>query len=88
LSVEETVRSALTQYGGLAADASTIAVTDDLYRLGLTSHASVNLMLALEDEFGIEFTDTMLRRSTFESIATLQAALAELGVTTDATTAG
>ena len=30
---------------------------DDLYLLGLTSHATVNVMLALEDEFEIEFPE-------------------------------
>ena len=35
----------------------------------MTSHASVNVMLALEGEFEIEFPDHMLKRSVFESIA-------------------
>ena len=44
----------------------------------MTSHASVNVMLALEDAFDIEFPDRMLKRSVFESIASIQAALSEL----------
>jgi acyl carrier protein len=44
----------------------------------MTSHASVNLMLALEDAFEIEFPDRMLRRSVFESVAAIRAALTEL----------
>ena len=35
----------------------------------MSSHASVNVMLALEDAFDIEFPDRMLKRSVFESIA-------------------
>lgn len=50
----------------------------DLYRAGMTSHASVNVMLALEDVFDIEFPDAMLKRSVFESIASIAAALTEL----------
>jgi acyl carrier protein len=44
----------------------------------MTSHASVNVMLALEDAFDIEFPDRMLTRSVFESIASIRAALTEL----------
>jgi acyl carrier protein len=53
---------------------------DDLYAAGLTSHASVELMLQLEDEFEIEFPERLLKRSTFESIASLNDALAALTV--------
>ena len=41
-------------------------------------HASVNVMLALEDEFEIEFPEPMLRRSTFESVAAIRTAISEL----------
>jgi acyl carrier protein len=49
----------------------------DLYAAGLTSHATVNLMVALEDHFGVEFPERMLRRRSFESIAAIRAAVAE-----------
>ena len=45
---------------------------------GLTSHASVNLMLALEERFDIEFPERMLRRGAFASIAAIRAGLEEL----------
>ena len=51
---------------------------DDLYAAGLTSHGSVNLMLALEERFDIEFPEHLLRRRTFESIAAIRAAVAGL----------
>ena len=51
---------------------------DDLYQAGMTSHASVNVMLALEDEFDIEFPERMLRKSTFESVAAIRVAISEL----------
>jgi acyl carrier protein len=35
-------------------------------------------MLALEDHFGIEFPERMLRRRTFENIAAIKAAIEEL----------
>ena len=55
-----------------------ITDSDDLYAAGLTSHASVELMLQLEDEFDVEFPERLLKRSTFESIASLHEALAGL----------
>ena len=39
----------------------------------MTSHASVNVMLALEDAFDVEFPDEMLKRSVFESVASIAA---------------
>ena len=50
----------------------------DLYDAGMTSHASVNLMLALENEFDVEFPDELLTRSVFSSIESIKRAL--LGV--------
>ena len=44
----------------------------------MTSHASVNVMLALEDAFDLEFPDRMLKRSVFESIDAISVALTEL----------
>ena len=44
----------------------------------MTSHASVNVMLALEGEFDVEFPDHMLKRTVFNTIASIHAALDEL----------
>ena len=78
MATEERIRKVIGVHGRLAADATRISSDDDLYRVGLTSHASVNLMLALEDEFDVEFPERMLRRQTFESIASITAAVSEL----------
>jgi acyl carrier protein len=51
---------------------------DDLYEVGLTSLTSVNIMLAIEDEFDIEFPDSRLRRQTFDSIQSLVDVVKEL----------
>jgi acyl carrier protein len=50
----------------------------DLYAAGLTSHATVNVMLALEEHFCIEFPERMMRRRSFESIAAIRSAIEEL----------
>jgi acyl carrier protein len=74
----EEIRAVLEAHGRLAVDASTLAEDADLYEAGMTSHASVNVMLGLEDAFDVEFPDRMLRRDVFESIAAINTALAEL----------
>jgi len=69
------IRRILKDHGRLSVDTSQLAVNDDLYEAGMTSHASVSVMLALEGEFDIEFPDQMLNRSVFASIAAIDAAL-------------
>ena len=59
-------------------DIETLADDASLYEAGMTSHASVNVMLALEDTFDVEFPDEMLKRSVFESVASISSALAQL----------
>ncbi|MGH9095216.1 MAG: acyl carrier protein [Acidimicrobiales bacterium] len=76
--MDETIRQVLEEHGKLAAETSSVGDDDDLYRLGLTSHASVNVMLALEDAFDVEFPDRLLRRQTFQSITMIRSALAEV----------
>ena len=46
--MDETIRTILAEYGHLPVDVSKILDEDDLYQAGMTSHASVNVMLALE----------------------------------------
>ena len=72
------IRQALTEHARLPVGVSALADDADLYVAGMTSHASVNVMLALEDVFDVEFPDRMLKRSVFESIAAINAALNEL----------
>ena len=74
----DTIRRIVGSEGRLAVDVSALDDDANLYDVGLTSHASVNLMLALEDAFDIEFPDEMLRKQTFESVAAIRAALEEL----------
>ena len=73
-----TIRRILKEHGRLSKDADALGLESDLYEAGMTSHASVNVMLALEGEFSIEVPDHMLKRSVFESIAAISAAVGEL----------
>lgn len=74
----EDIRKVLQQHGRLSADALTLAEDADLYQAGLTSHASVNVMLALENVFDVEFPDRMLKRGVFANIASIREAVEEL----------
>jgi len=76
--VANIIRDILTKHARLQEDANTLALDDDLYDKGLTSLSTVNLMLAIEDEFDIEFPDTKLNRKTFSSIESLLETVTEL----------
>lgn len=78
--MSDEIRAILKEHGRLAVDVATLADDADLYQAGMTSHASVNVMLALEDHFDVEFPDRMLTRSVFESIASIAMSLEELHV--------
>jgi acyl carrier protein len=72
------IRGILKQHGRLSKDIDALADDADLYQAGMTSHASVNVMLALEGDFDLEFPDHMLKRGVFESVAAMRAAIEEL----------
>jgi acyl carrier protein len=74
------IREVIEQTARLRVGIDSLADEADLFQAGMTSHASVNVMLALEDAFDVEFPDHMLKRSVFESVTSISAALAELDV--------
>jgi acyl carrier protein len=78
--MSDEIRSVIRDHARLPVDVDGLAPDADLYQAGMTSHASVNVMLALEDHFDIEFPDRMLTRSVFESINSIAAAVQELQV--------
>lgn len=72
------IRRVLRDHGRLPVDVDSLGDNADLFVAGMTSHASVNVMLALEDAFDLEFPDDMLKRSVFETVADIAAAIGEL----------
>jgi acyl carrier protein len=76
--ITDQIRGVLGRYGGLAVDVVDIGDVDDLFRAGMSSFANVNVMLALEGAFGLEFPESMLRRDTFESVSAIRRALERL----------
>jgi acyl carrier protein len=75
---DEQIRTILKDHGRLVADALVLGEEADLYKAGMTSHASVNVMLALEGAFDVEFPEQMLRREVFATISAIRSAVEEL----------
>jgi acyl carrier protein len=78
--MKDQIRQIIREHANLNVDVDSLADGGDLYQAGMTSHASVNVMIALEDTFEIEFLDSMLNRGVFESVDSIAAALQEVGV--------
>ena len=74
----EKVREILAKHSRLDVDVNNLKEDDDLYDLGLTSLTTVNIMLAIEDAFDIEFPDSKLNRKTFNSIESRVEVIEEL----------
>ena len=74
----EEIRAILAEHARLLVDVDTLNDDSDLYQAGLTSLSTVNLMLALEEHFDVEFLDSMLGRKTFSSIRSLCDAIQQL----------
>jgi len=77
--MNERIRKILKDHARLTKTMEELTDDADLYQAGMTSHASVNVMLALEGEFDVEFPDSMLKRSSFESVSAIASAISELG---------
>ena len=78
--MKEQIREVIKEHASLSVDLDQLADDADLYQAGMTSHASVNVMIALEDTFDVEFLDSMLKRTVFESVNSIAAALGQVGV--------
>jgi acyl carrier protein len=70
----------LRHHGRLNQNVDGLNIHSDLYQSGMTSHAGVNVMLALEGVFNVEFPDHLLKRSVFSSIDSIRSALNTLMV--------
>ena len=72
------IREIVGRHGGVTADVASLGESVDLYEAGMTSFASVDLMLGLEEAFDVEFPDAMLTRKTFASLKAISEAVASL----------
>ncbi|API57625.1 acyl carrier protein (plasmid) [Rhizobium leguminosarum] len=69
--MKKTIRDLVAKFGKLPGSIDQVADDADLYAAGLTSFASVQLMLGLEEAFDIEFPDNLLNRKSFASISAI-----------------
>jgi len=76
--MNETIRELLSRVGGLPVQMSEITDEADLYAAGLSSFASVQVMLAIEEAFDIEFPDSLLNRKSFASIKAIEETVAQI----------
>ncbi|MBR7651507.1 acyl carrier protein [Brucella oryzae] len=76
--MNESIRELLAKVGGLPGPVTDIADDADLYSAGLSSFASVQLMLGLEDKFDIEFPDQYLNRKSFASIKAIEQTVTQI----------
>ena len=77
--IHHRLQKLLGDLGTLACDVAELTPDTDLYATGLTSLASVDLMLAIERDFGFLFPDDLLNRRTFGSIGAIAAVIRRLG---------
>lgn len=73
--MKATIREILAKHGRLPVAVETLGDDADLHSAGLTSFGSVEVMMALEDAFGVEFPDRMLNRRNFSSVSAIEAAV-------------
>lgn len=72
------IRRLISEQAKIPSSINELGDHDDLYDLGMTSHSSVMLMLGLENEFGVEFPDTMLTRDVFANVNSIESAISSL----------
>lgn len=78
MNTSDQIRRVIGEHAKLSIDSESVDAQADLFQMGMTSHASVNVMLALEDAFDLEFPDDMLKRTVFESVSAIAGAIGQL----------
>lgn len=74
---QDAIRQILVTHGRMA-NAASLEAGADLYASGLTSFSAVQLMLALEETFDVEFPERMLNRRSFASIDAIAGCLSDI----------
>ncbi len=77
-SIDSQIIQIIADHAKLAIDVKDLGIDDNLYSSGMTSLSSVNVMLALEDAFDLEFPDRMLNVQVFSCVGSIREAILEL----------
>lgn len=76
--MKQKIREILVKHGGLPVPVDQVADDADLYAAGLSSFASVQVMLGIEEAFDVEFPDNLLNRKSFQSVDAITRAVSSL----------
>lgn len=77
---DEAIRDILRQNEAMSGIVDNLGEDDDLFEKGLDSFGSVQLMLALEERFEVEFPDTLLNRRSFSTIRIIRETVTKLSM--------
>ncbi|CAA2102336.1 acyl carrier protein [Methylobacterium sp. Leaf93] len=76
----EDIRETLKSVAALTEVVDSLGEDDNLFDRGLDSFGSVQLMLALEERYNIEFPDNLLNRRSFSTIRIIVETVSKLTV--------
>ncbi len=76
--IDRQVREVLALRAKIPMEIQSVSASQSLYDAGMTSHATVRVMLGLEDQFDVEFPDELLQRSVFDQIESIVQAIEKL----------
>lgn len=76
----EDIRETLKSVAALSEVIDSLGEDDNLFDKGLDSFGSVQLMLALEERYNIEFPDSLLNRRSFSTIRIMVETVSKLTV--------
>jgi acyl carrier protein len=74
-TVEDEIRRLVIGNATLAIGEASLTDDTDLFSAGMTSYASVTMMMSIEEHFGVVFTDSQIIRTTFQTIASMAEAV-------------
>ena len=78
MNMTHDIREVLAANEAFAGKVDQLAEDDSLFDRGLDSFGSVQLMLALEERFNVEFPDSLLNRKSFATIRAIREAVSTL----------
>ncbi|MBP1183097.1 acyl carrier protein [Methylobacterium sp. PvR107] len=78
MNITQDIRDILESNEAFAGRADQLSEDDSLFDRGLDSFGSVQLMLALEERFDVEFPDALLNRKSFSTIRSIRDAVSTL----------
>ncbi len=76
--VIKTIRRLVEEKAKLWTSAEELTLNSDLYRAGMKPFAAIQLMLALEEAFQIEFPTRMLNRQSMSSLEAIRSCIEKL----------